>query len=1824
MNGLIRRKRAGGMSASLSPKWIFIYAFVSFACLLLSVNAQAFTVVVRDQAGAPINGFKWLLEADTTHDPRPGEHLTPGVEDTIPNEPGQANTLSLDLHRSHSPVLNSGNTATSTASVTGLNGVEVPDGRYFVSVIANGSNTTTYDMGGTTVRIEGGVVVESGGVKPGTDPGSGEALVTVYLRPNPIETAQFSLKVFHDTAPLNNALDIGEPGLAGFTVTLTDAGGDIIQDAFGNKLGTTYQRDANGNIVLDTDGLPIIDQIGSGDFVTTCSQPDCLGPNDGVILIQNLAPNKYGIQVEPPAGSIGWHQVTTIEGTKTIDVWLRPKEPPFLVEFGPPLYHVFYGFTQNLDRIDPNSPNSPYDPLAPRTTVTGQIRKAHLSRPPAVTTTVGADLGTSPCIVGLNDIGGAGVGESVWVGECTADGTFSIPNVPDGTFQLAVWDKFLDILIYFQTVIVAGQGNIDLGQVPVNMWFAEQDQHVFFDTNQNGQRDSGEVGMVEQNINLRFRDGTIYQAFPTDYSGAMPFEEVFPFFHWQVAEVDFARFKATGLTTVVDNGGPVTSDAFGEGKRNPVINPDTGQPFFTETGPVLTQGYQNFAGQNLRFEWGKANYDTGDVNAIGDPRDWWRESLNWPNGPGDVDTCDSAAVSCDDPLTGDGVYDNNGGISGIVFYATTRAEDDPRYAAGDPWEPGIPRIQVTLYRDMIDNATGLPLPEGDGLPDRRIIDATSCAADGNLDDCYPYNNPRWADVDNYPQGNFPGPEDVDHNGNGIFNRGDALAIAYTDSWDDNLPSDCVANPGSAGLNVHGVDIPISACADGLRTWNQARPAVFDGGYAFGPQDPMITPGNYIVNAATPPGYKLVKEEDRNVDFGPTPVPALLPAECIGDDYVVPPYLSFASADGDGQALLPWAAPAEDFAAPFAGMTRALCDRKKVGLSGGQNAAADFFLFTDVPRGARAVGIVTDDLANETAPGKPSFSEKFAPGWMPISWRDYTGREIIRSYADEFGAYNVMLPSTYAIDLPTPSGVGPKMMQMCLNDPGPIANPAFDGAPGDGTDADGDPEYIDDPFYQTRYSTTCYSFNFEAGRITYLDTPVIRVAAFTGPLQSTLDCEQPHETPVISQAIGGTLGFGPYVTGDGDRLWLRAVGQVDVPNPAYPGDANNDGIPDDPPAPGVSQFISRNYGFGQFDPAESQVCVTPEGGAAYCFPNSAIQVWTNYNIRINVPPGAQAAGLATGQLTVRRSNGAVSPVGITLTVGGSGGTIHRVMAGESIQAAIDGAADGDLILIDPGEYSELLIMNKNVKLQGSGASTVINARHFTSGGNAVNPLEQWRSRIVQAVNAGVIGIVGNQAGLDPLFVDAEGPGIFVSPPTPFTGGDRARIDGLTIRSADLGGGIYVNTNARRLQISNVRLQGNLGNLGGGIRVGNPTQGVIAAGGSVAPDGSPNPQLRIMNNQLVFNGSNQNGGGMAIFSGADSYLVAENQMCGNFARTGGGAISHLGLSDSAVIEYNKIYFNEAFQGLEIGGGGGGIEIAGDLPAAPAALTQGAGDVLIHANLIQGNLAGAFDGGGMALRRINGLDLGSADEWNVRVYDNMIVNNATGLSGGGISISDAVDVRIIHNTVANNDSTASASAAFENGLAAPSVPQPAGISARAHSTALAAATGQAYSMPTQLRKNIVWHNRTFFYDGTQAFNGLGGLVPRGPADGGPYWDLGVVGTGNPADQLDPRQSFLTDDTGYHGSNIDGDPYFIDPYVNSLMAATAADEGGNSVQFFFTPLGLTGDYHLNTFSPAAGAANTGFTNGALSDDIDGDPRPLPAGSNATDMGADEVDETQ
>jgi large repetitive protein len=1895
----------------------FVAFFVASLLTLLSVsqvNASSVTVnvVSPDTSGVmqPVSGFRWLLEEDNTHPVTPGVHINradiPAANQNTPSNAAVINSsLSFDFHASHAPVAVATNDGRGLQGETGSSSVVISDilgdsgdqRRYYVSVLPYEG----YTMGGAQVRIdEGGLQSDA---------------VTVVVQPSPLRTARISVFVFEDNAPINNAPDLPEEqgmGGADWNVLIFDAGGlygvsggQVLQDAFGHPLGTVYAPGDSGTV----------ESLGDGTL-----HPD---PFTGVVVVDNLVPGKYGVQVVPPA-SENWIQTSTIEGTKTVDAWVKSNEPPFFVEFGPPGHHVFIGF------VNPEIDDTTV--LTGGETISGQITNLHTSRPPNYTFYSGHPI--PGCFVALNDLA-VGEGRGVYTRECDENSEFTIPNVPAGNYQLVVFDKALDLIIALHGITVDAGGNCnggscDLVEVPVFNWFARLIGSGFFDRNQNGFRDCvtssctnvalDDVPMPADTtaVNLRFRNGQVYQSFPVDTEGLAPFDEVFPFFHWLVAEFDFATLKATGATFTIDDGGELgfgeelkpqpqiytTAQSsnpddpdFGCAVASPLVNPNTGDNLSrTETGPVLTAGFQNVIGQTLVMEFGKGAY-----------------------GPNE-----------------------NGGVSGVVVNTVTRAEDDPRFAAAEEWEALIPRAQVNLYQDVLDNSTGQPTFGGDKI----------------VDDINGIAGVQYADIDNYPiawsEGDVMGPEDIERSGNdGVFDLGDAIEVTHSDSWDDSKPTGC---QGDNGAGFEDLD-----CFDGLRNFNQTRPAVFDGGYAFGPvfecdtvdgcpshinetndgdgnadtRIGYLASGQYIVEGITPAGYEHIKEEDRNVDFGDQVIPQLLPAECVGDLREVPPYMSF-NTDSAGDPVV-----ADPEPAPFAGDMRALCDRKSIKLSNGQNAAADFHLMTDVPKAARVVGFILDDVANEFDPNSPNFGEKYAPPWLPVSFRDFTGKEITRVYSDEFGKYNALLPSTFTANVPMPSGMGPNMLTACMNAANPLPNPAF------GTNADA-PEFITDPFHNRQYSQFCYTFQYMPGSTTYLDTPVIPIAAFAGPAQFPLDCEFDNAVPVVASVnrFGADGGGGPFVVA-GQRIRIRSAGLVEVPNPEYDGTDS------------TSKTVQRNYRFAGNNGQASAMLIDETGMS---FPLTILS-WNNNRINARVPA---ATPVGNYQLQVTRNNGNISPMGITVAVGTelagtehapSGGLVFNVAQNgggdfTTIQAAINASAPGDLILVAPGIYEELVVMYKPVALQGWGAQVVtINA--IKAPGEKLSSWRQLIGTLLGNTTGNIFpdGFNGENFDLLPgqeiafeisdnepvLFTTEEGSGITVvshrgnNKTNSFTRNDDPRIDGFTVTGADHGGGIFVNGYADWLQISNNRVISNAGVFGGGIRLGHANL-VTEANDELMHTDSLNDRISIHHNHITQNGSLDGAGaGVAIYTGADRYRLTDNMICGNFSQRDGGGVGHLGRSRNARIERNTVKFNQSFnQGQSVSGGGlfiGGkttlnvyatglvcedtgeaCSLATDCPLVnedgepdpagtpqacaepvfgPQHLSAGSGSVAVIGNVIQGNLAGAGDGGGVRTQFVNGSDTlinctqanvdqgryGCASTSDVRdqhawyrvdFFNNMIVNNVAGLAGGGVSFQDTARVRFTNNTVANNDSTATAGEAFTPGSPNQSNAQPAGLVTRAHSAllnnaiAISSATNnlpnafvRGYSRPKLFRNNILWHNRSFYFsiDSSTTPDSFGLCPDIGGSSGlacstgnaAVYDDLAVLGIAPVG--LRPRFTLFSETYSGRGSSHpsnkkEPDAGLLADYVNgdrgqtiqmpelntSIAVQPAFDEGGNFIDVRFGPLSTSvnapgstqpSDYHLEAGSPAIDMADP-VSRIPLEIDIDGEIRP----AMAWDIGADEM----
>ena len=572
--------------------------------------------------------------------------------------------------------------------------------------------------------------------------------------------------------------------------------------------------------------------------------------------------------------------------------------------------------------------------------------------------------------------------------------------------------------------------------------------------------------------------------------------------------------------------------------------------------------------------------------------------------------------------------------------------------------------------------------------------------------------------------------------------------------------------------------------------------------------PMLPPGKYVVQVILPPGYEVEKEEDKNLLIGDNYIaPANVQFGGLGGAiFIIPDQASVASlydesgagynptnyqnattSQGYGNQLsLPafpgfqdpvWPCVGEmrvvpDYlsmfpqvqeTAPFAGATRPLCDRKEVTLPDQMSVSAKFYVFTSTHIASHFTGVITDDFTSEFDPFAPQFGEKFSPPNLPVSTRDYLGNEVSRVYSDHWGIYDGLNFSSWDVNPPNITGYSPSIMVQCMNDYGPIldtnsTSPTFG-------------KMINDPLYNPAYSDFCYEEPYMPGTTTYLDTPVVPTQAFVGAGYNNPDCAYPDATPAISEVDGD--GIGPWVSAAGHTLTITALGNLTVANSstctiastgadvavnnfAYAG-------PSASVAPFDCKTVSRHYGFGARCTAPSATSTTCNTASSVTIGGAAaiITGWSDTTITATVPgglPGTPAVPLCTiqqqaqyggsqarcGQLVVTAGNGRQSVDAVSVTVGGK--APFHVAASGTIQGAIDAAAPGDLIIVDPtctsttgatvactttgaaksgATHTEMLIMWKPVRLQGAGAaSTIINANAIPAG----KLLDPWRRHI----------------------------------------------------------------------------------------------------------------------------------------------------------------------------------------------------------------------------------------------------------------------------------------------------------------------------------------------------------------------------------------------------------------------------------------------------------------------------------------------------------------
>src|SRR5258705_359362 len=532
--------------------------------------------------------------------------------------------------------------------------------------------------------------------------------------------------------------------------------------------------------------------------------------------------------------------------------------------------------------------------------------------------------------------------------------------------------------------------------------------------------------------------------------------------------------------------------------------------------------------------------------------------------------------------------------------------------------------------------------------------------------------------------------------------------------------------------------------------------------------PMLPRGQYVVEMLVPPGYELVKEEDKNILIGDTYIaPVTTQFGALASIYILPDQASVAAVYNANQGALSglnasnaqnptqafgrvsslpshegdtgsvesfWPCvgasrivpdyislfPGSAEVAPFAGAKRNLCDRKLVTLDDQASALAKFWVFTSAHAAAHFTGIITDDFTSEFDPFSPSFGEKFSPANLPVAIKDWAGNEISRVYSDQWGRYDGLTYSTWEVNPPNPTGYAPQMMVTCMNDPGTGATP--------------------DPLFNPSYSQFCYEIPFMPGQTQYMDTPVVPTSAFAGAGYNNPDCDYPDATPAISEVdVDSNIGPWASPTGSAHTLHIYALGTVPVNNYGYSGPAATT-------APFNAKTVTRKYSFGTA--AGTVALVSPDGSTSL----NLAAGWGDLSMTATVPanlanafncpvqqqtqyggPAANAPAKC-GQLVITAANGKQSVDTVTVTIGGKA-PVH-VAPTASIQAAIDAARPRDMLMIDPATrataalsavsaiHQALLLMWKPVRLQGvAAAASVINANTHPAG-----KIDVWRRQV----------------------------------------------------------------------------------------------------------------------------------------------------------------------------------------------------------------------------------------------------------------------------------------------------------------------------------------------------------------------------------------------------------------------------------------------------------------------------------------------------------------
>jgi parallel beta-helix repeat protein len=348
------------------------------------------------------------------------------------------------------------------------------------------------------------------------------------------------------------------------------------------------------------------------------------------------------------------------------------------------------------------------------------------------------------------------------------------------------------------------------------------------------------------------------------------------------------------------------------------------------------------------------------------------------------------------------------------------------------------------------------------------------------------------------------------------------------------------------------------------------------------------------------------------------------------------------------------------------------------------------------------------------------------------------------------------------------------------------------------------------------------------------------------------------------------------------------------------------------------------------------------------PNSGSSTGETDNVNLSVNTSGLAIGSYSCNLTISDGSAANSPqtVGVNLYIGDADGQLHVPSEYPTIQAAIDIALDGDIVIVAPDTYTgsgnrDLDFKGKAITVRSADpndpnivAATIIDCQnlgrgfYFYSGENAGSVLNGFTITNGYSTYGGGIycndsspaitncTFSGNSADVEgggmsnsnssPTITSCTFTGNSVSYDHPNSGGGMYNASSnptiinciFSSNSSYLGGGIW-NTSSNPT-ITNCTFSGNSAESGGGIYNYNSSRPTITnctfsgnsvsyGGGGVTNYNNSNPT--ITNCIIAGNSASGDGGGM--FNGESSNPTVTNcTFSGNSASTGGGMSNGFG--------------------------------------------------------------------------------------------------------------------------------------------------------------------------------------------------------------------------------------------------------------------------------------------------------------------------------------------